>query len=118
MANFRQQKVASEIKRLVGNIINNEIQDPNVPAMCSVISIKVGNDLKHAKVNVSFFEKDLNPDAAIKALNRASGFIRHRLGELMTTRTVPQVSFVYNNAIEHSIKINELLEKVKNENTK
>ena len=117
MANYRQQKVSSEIKRLVGNIINNELNDPRVPNLCSIISVKVGNDLKHAKVDISFFDKDTDPETALKAINRASGFIRHRLGEMMSTRTVPELSFVYNHAIEHSIKINELLQKVKDEDS-
>ena len=115
MANYREQKITSELKRLVGNIINNEVRDPNVPLMCSVISIKVSNDLKHAKVNISFMDKTADPENVIKALNRASGFIRHRLGDLMTTRTVPQLTFVYNQSIEYSIKINELLKKVSDE---
>ncbi len=117
MAKYREQKINSEVKRLIGNIINNEIRDPHVPSMCSVISVKIGNDLKHAKVNVSFLDTEADPKTAIKALNNASGFIRHRLGDLMTTRTVPQITFVYNQSIEYSIKINELLNKVKNEHT-
>ena len=117
MANFRNQKVSNEIKRLVGTIIQNEVRDPNVPHMCSVISVKVGNDLKNAKINISFMDAEIDPKAAVKALNRASGFIRHRLGELMTTRTVPEITFVYNQSIEHSIRINELLQKVKDEDS-
>lgn len=117
MANYRQQKVSSEIKRLIGTIISQEVRDPSVPAMCSVISVKVGNDLKNAKVNVSFMDEQTDSQKAIKALNRAAGFIRHRLGELMTTRTVPEITFVHNKSIEHSIKISELLHEIENENT-
>ncbi len=117
MANFRHQKVSNEIKRLVGTIIQNEVRDPKVPGMCSVLSVKVGNDLKNAKINISFMDANADSKAAIKALNRAAGFIRHRLGEIMTTRTVPELTFVYNQSIEHSIRINELLQKVKDEDS-
>ena len=86
------------------------------PAMCSVISVKVGNDLKNAKVNISFMDEKAEPKDAIKALNRAAGFIRHRLGELMSTRTVPELTFVHNQSIEHSIKISKLLHEIENEN--
>ena len=113
MANFRQQKVTNEVKRLVGGIISKEIRDPAVPSMCSIISVNVTKDLRHAKMDISFFDAKVDAAAAVKALNHASGFIRHRLGDEMSTRTVPEVTFVYNNAIEHSIKINELLKKVK-----
>lgn len=109
MANYREQKVTNEVRRLLGDIISKEVRDPAVPSMCSIISVKVTKDLKHAKVDISFMDKEKDPEAAIKALNRASGFIRHRLGEQMTTRTVPEIKFVYNSSIEHSIKINELL---------
>jgi ribosome-binding factor A len=115
MANFRQQKVENEVKRLVGNIINNEVRDPSVPSMCSVISVKVAKDLKNAKVDISIMDSDADPKKAIDALNKASGFIRHRLGDIMSTRTVPALKFSYNNSIEHSIKINELLSSVKSD---
>ena len=115
MANYREEKVSNEVKRLVGTIINSEVRDPNVPSMCSVISVKVAKDLKHAKVNVSFLDPNADPDKAIKALNRASGFIRHRLGDAMTTKTVPELQFVYNNSIEHSIKISELIKEIEDE---
>ena len=118
MANFRHQKVSSEIQRLVGSIITSEVRDPHVPKLCSVISVKVGNDLKNARINISFMDESTDGEKAVKALNKAAGFIRHRLGEIMTTRTVPELRFVYNNSIEHSIKINELLNKVKNEDNK
>jgi ribosome-binding factor A len=99
----------------VGNIINNEVRDPSVPSMCSVISVKVAKDLKNAKVDISIMDSDADPKKAIDALNKASGFIRHRLGDIMSTRTVPALKFSYNNSIEHSIKINELLSSVKSD---
>ena len=117
MVKYRHQKVSSEIKRLIGTIISTEVRDPSVPAMCSVISVKVGNDLKQAKINISFMDEKADPVSAVKALNKAAGFIRHRLGELMTTRTVPELTFVYNQSIEHSIRISELLHEIENENT-
>ena len=111
MANYRQQKITNEIKRLLGSIISREIRDPAVPILCSIISLEVTKDLRHAKVNISFMDNTNDPNAAIKALNHASGFLRHRLGKEMTTRTVPELTFVYNQSIEHSIRINELLNK-------
>jgi ribosome-binding factor A len=111
MANYREQKVTNEIKRLLGAMISREISDPAVPSMCSIISIKVSKDLKNAKVDISFIEKDIDIEKAIKALNHAAGFLRHRLSEEMSTRTVPELKFVYNKSIEHSIRINELLNK-------
>lgn len=110
MPNYREQKVTKEIKRLLGSIISREINDPAVPSLCSIISITVTKDLRHAKVNISFLDvKKVDTDKAIKALNHASGFLRHRLGQEMATRTVPEITFVYNESIEHSIRINELL---------
>ncbi len=111
MPNFREQKISNELMRLLGSLINREVRDPAIPLMCSIISVKVSKDLKNAKVNVSFICDKNDSKTAVKALNRASGFLRHKLSEIMTTRTVPELKFEYNQSIEHSIRINDLLKK-------
>ncbi len=89
MANYRTQKVNHDIQRLISQIIREEINDPRVSNMCTVLRADVTKDLKHAKVYISTISEDHSLEETVKALNKAAGFIKHRLSETMHTRSVP-----------------------------
>lgn len=112
MANYRPQKVNHDLKRVISEIITNEIQDPNVPSMCSIMNVDCTKDLKHAKVYFSILVQDDKGKKAEVALNRAAGFIRHRLSEVMKTRSVPALKFIEDNSIQYSIDIAKKLDEI------
>ena len=46
----RTDRIASEMKRVISDIIRNEVKDPRIPLITSVTNIKLAKDLKYAKV--------------------------------------------------------------------
>lgn len=115
MANFRTQKVNHDIQRIISKIIRDDVNDPHVPAMCSIIRADVTKDLKYAKVYVSVLGDEEKNESAVKALNKAAGFIKHRLSETMVTRSVPTLKFIVDNSIRYSIDIQQKLEDIEHE---
>lgn len=115
MANYRMKQVNEDIKRIISKVISNEINDPRVPPLCSVIRVDATKDLKSAKVYISVLDNEDKSIEAVKILNKASGFIRHRLSVTMTARRVPELRFINDTSIENSIniakRINEIHEK-------
>ena len=55
MAKHRLDRISEEVKRVVSEIIRNDLNDPRVSTMCSVVSAEVTPDLRYAKV-LLFFE--------------------------------------------------------------
>jgi len=106
------------MKKEISSIIMNEIKDPRVTEMCSVIHVKVTPDLKYAKVYVSVFGSEEEKINSIKGLKSASGFIRKKLGEYMKLRHLPEVHFEIDESIEHGARINQLLGQLKEEEGK
>ena len=51
MAN-RLERVAEDVKREIGRIIQNELKDPRLPAMVSVLKADISSDYRYAKVYV------------------------------------------------------------------
>jgi ribosome-binding factor A len=68
--------------------------------------------MSYAKIHVSALVDPEKFELAIEALKRASGFIRHELGQRLTIRHVPQIIFVADHSIEHSIAIQETLRRI------
>ncbi len=115
MANHRTAKASQEIKRCLSQIIMMDIKDPNVPPLCSIVAVEVSKDMKHAKAKVSVMQDEEKSEAAVNALNRASGFIRHRLNEMLALRNIPSVKFVIDHSIEYSIEIASTIKKLHDE---
>ena len=108
----RRDRVAGEIQRIVSDIITNEIKDPAVPQFTSVVSVEVTADMSYAKVHISTLGTPDQLGGAVEALKRAAGFVRRELGQRMTIRHVPQLVFVADRSIEHSIALQETLKKI------
>lgn len=114
MANYRGGRINEEVRREVSVIIRDEIKDPRMTGMVSITSVKVSKDLKYAKVFVSIFAKsEEEKQETFTALKSASGYVRREVGQRMNLRNTPQIIFELDDSISYSMKIEELIEKVK-----
>ncbi|VYT73541.1 30S ribosome-binding factor RbfA [Clostridium tertium] len=114
MANYRGGRINEEVKREISVIIRDEIKDPRMKSMVSITSVKVSKDLRYAKVYVSIFGKDEEEkNETFAALKSASGYIRREIGQRINLRNTPQILFELDDSITYSMKIEELIEKVK-----
>ena len=114
MANYRGGRINEEVRKEISVIIRDEIKDPRMTAMVSVTSVKVSKDLKYAKVYVSIFGKnEEEKNETFAALKSASGYVRREVGQRMNLRNTPQILFELDDSISYSMRIEELIEKVK-----
>ncbi len=90
----RTDRVADAIQRILAQAVQHEIRDPRV-GMVNVNDVDVTRDLAYAKVFVTFVDDQTNPEEAIEALNKASGFLRSILAKEMDMRIIPRLSFIY-----------------------
>ncbi|MDR0850280.1 MAG: 30S ribosome-binding factor RbfA [Christensenellaceae bacterium] len=104
---LRLDRLNSQLKKDIASIITYEIGDPRL-GLVSVTSVKITPDLKFAKVFVSIFGKE--KDESMKILKSAAGFIRNKLAHSMKIKTVPELTFVLDEGMEHAEKINKIIE--------
>lgn len=114
MANYRGGRINEEVRREISVIIRDEIKDPRMTAMVSITEVKVTKDLRYAKVFVSIYGKsEEEKNETFVALKSASGYIRKEVSQRMNLRNTPQILFELDDSISYSMKIEELIEKVK-----
>ena len=77
-------------------LIRDNVRDPRV-GMLSVTDVEISRDLAYAKVFVSFIgERSQNDiEAALEALNGASGYLRKLLAGSIKLRITPKLQFSY-----------------------
>lgn len=104
------QRVSELIRRELATIIAREMDDPRV-RFVSITAVDVSKDLRNAKVYVTQIDTDDNPAVDIRALQKASGFLRKQLADVVTLKTLPALTFVYDNSIQRGVDLSRLIER-------
>ncbi len=114
MASRRVERVSDLIKQQVSNIISNDLKDPRV-GFVTVTSVVLSRDLRHAKVYISVMGSDEDRERTMEALNRASGFMRTRLGNRIRIRHIPELLFRYDDSYEYAARIAVVMKQIEPE---
>ncbi|MBQ9624767.1 MAG: 30S ribosome-binding factor RbfA [Clostridia bacterium] len=113
MAKIKADKITEEFRRVISEIITNEINDERVHGKCTVMSVNVTPDLAYCKVGVSVLGDDKAKQKAIDGLSHAKGYIKKRLSDIISVRKIPELTFVLDNSIDYSIKISQIIDDLK-----
>jgi len=105
----RSERVAGQLRRDLAKLIQLEVKDPEV-GFVSLSDVEVSRDLSHAKVFITVFEPD-KAKTSLKALRRASAFLRRRLGQKLRMRRVPELHFLHDDSVEQGSHIDQLIAK-------
>lgn len=109
----RTDRLNSEFKKEIYEIIARRLNDPEITEMVSVMKVDVSRDLSYAKVFVSVFSKDPEKSKrTFDAICKNAKKIRFELGGSMRIRTVPELSFVLDGSMEYSDKINKIFAEI------
>lgn len=108
----RMIRISDEIARVVAEVIRSELTDPGINSVVSVIRAEATTDLKFCKVWVSVLGEEEQVEQTMEALRRASGFIRKRVAETINLRQTPEIKFIYDDSIQHGMRMRKLIESV------
>ena len=108
----RRDRLASLIEEIVGELLQHEIKDPRVAGLTSITRVEVSADLSLARLYVSVMGTEEERKETLRALGRAAGFIRSKLGEELTIRHVPEISFELDRSIEQGDRVLALLNRI------
>lgn len=109
----RVDRQTEEIRRGVDSILRNDVKDPRIPEMFSIVKVELTRDLKYCKVWIStMLEGAKEKGDMLKALKNATGFIRRELGRKVFLRSMPELTFILDDSIEHGVRIQSLLNQI------
>lgn len=109
----RSDRVAQELQKEVAVILQREVKDPRI-GMVTVSDVEVSKDLAYAKIFVTFlFDQDeVAVEQGMKALEKASPYIRSLVGKAMRLRIVPELRFVYDQSLVEGMRMSNLVTNV------
>lgn len=117
MGQLRIDKIQELIKQEVSNMILRELKDPRI-GFATITQVEASGDLRHAKIFVSVMGSEEQKIQTLEGLKSALGFIRSELGKRIRLRHTPEITLQLDATLDYSVKIQELLDKVKKEEAK
>lgn len=109
---IKNTRINGEVQKELSTIIRNEIKDPRIHPMTSVMAVEVAPDLKTCKAYISVLGEKEAKEATIKGLNSAEGYIRCQLAKNLNLRNTPEIRFILDESIEYGVNMSKLIDDV------
>jgi ribosome-binding factor A len=97
----------------LSEIVQHGLRDPRI-GFLSFTRVETTEDLRSANVYVSFLDEAQAPET-LEALRHAAGMIRGELMRRIQARRIPELRFVHDRSIAHSVHIAEVLDGLRRE---
>lgn len=112
MAKQRSARLNSLLKEVISEVIRNDVRNPHVNELITVVRVDITNDLHFAKVYISVIGSDMQKEETIKALQSASGFIAVNASKKVTMRYFPELTFILDDSVDKHMRIDHLLKEI------
>jgi ribosome-binding factor A len=107
----RPQRLALQIQHEVSLMISRNMKDRRV-GFVTVTGVFMSPDLRHAKIYVSLMGSENEKKESLEALNHATGWIRHELGQRIRTKFLPDILFLMDTSQEYGEHIDRLIDEI------
>lgn len=107
----RLARVDELLRQEIGQILAKEVQDPHI-GFATVTAVETTPDLRHARVRVSVIGGPAERRAALAALERSMGYVRHELGERLRLRRIPVLHVALDDSAERGTRVMQILDEL------
>lgn len=107
------ERLNHAIQEEISMILMKEVKDQNIKFV-TITGVDTTNDLSFSKVYYTVLDKN-KLDETKEALEKASSFIRTKLASRIEVRHTPELKFIYDTSIAYGEHIDELINKIKEE---
>lgn len=105
----RSRRVADLIQREMAVLIQRLFQN-NEAGLVTVSNVDVSPDLKNARIYFTCMANVLDAHDIEIQLNELTGQFRHELAQVLSLRSVPRISFRYDQALERANRLSSLID--------
>lgn len=109
---IKNTRINGEVQKELSRIILNEIKDPRIAPMTSVVAAEVAPDLKTCKAYVSVLGDEQAAADTLAGLKSAEGYIRRQLARTVNLRNTPEIRFILDQSIAYGVNMSHLIDEV------
>ncbi len=109
---IKNTRINGEVQKELSRIISQEIKDPRISPMTSVVECEVAPDLKSCKAYISVLGDKEAQDSTLAGLQSAMGYIRRELARTINLRNTPEIRFILDQSIEYGVNMSKRIDDV------
>jgi ribosome-binding factor A len=109
---IKNTRINGEVQKELSKIIQNEIKDPRIAPMTSVVAAEVAPDLKTCKAYISVFGDEKAAVDTLAGLKSAEGYIRRQLARTVNLRNTPEIRFILDQSIAYGVNMSHRIDEV------
>ncbi len=109
---IKNTRINGEVQKELSHIIQNEIKDPRIAPMTSVVSVEVAPDLKTCKAYISVLGDEKAAADTLAGLKSAEGYVRRQIAHSVNLRNTPEIRFILDQSIEYGVNMSKLIDEV------
>ena len=109
MPNHNIGRLTEDVKREI-SVAMSQLKDKHISeGIVTVTRVELTNDLSYCKVYVSVLGGGEKRDEAVKVLQKAEGFFKHRINARIKMRKMPELIFLGDDSLDYYEKINDII---------
>ena len=108
----RTDRVAETIRRLISEVVHNQLKDPRAAGFITITKVEVTPDLRLAKIFYSVLGNDKQKKRITGGLKSAKNFIRRYIADKLKMRYAPDILFKMDEALAHRERIDKILDTI------
>ncbi|MBP7205331.1 MAG: 30S ribosome-binding factor RbfA [Candidatus Cloacimonetes bacterium] len=112
MKSHRIPRLQEELKKLANIVISQKLRDPALDWV-TITEVVISKDLRYAKVYFSHYNNPATHDTIREHLIKTSGFLKKEIAGAHIMRTIPELSFLYDETEDRAEKVDILLASLK-----
>jgi ribosome-binding factor A len=114
MKSFRLERLQNEIKKILNSALSTKLNDHRLEWVI-ITAVVISKDLNYAKVYFSHYNNPLGHQQIKELLIIASGFFKKQIAGAKLMRTIPEITYFYDETEERAAKVDALLASVKDD---
>lgn len=108
----KNTRINGEVQRFLAEVIRNEIKDPRINVMTSVVAVEVAPDLKTCKAWISVLGDEESQKNTLEGLKSAEGYIRSLMAKQINLRNTPEIKFIMDQSIAYGVSMSKRIDEV------
>jgi ribosome-binding factor A len=108
---FRPDRVADQVRAELSVLLARDVHDPGI-GFLTITRVLVSPDLQLARVYYTTMGTEQERRATVKALQRATPFLRRQIGQRLNLRRVPVLEFFFDKSVENQERVERLLHEI------
>ena len=114
MKNYRIPRLQEELKKIFNITISQKLGDPGL-AWVNITDVIISKDLRYAKIYFSHYNNPASYQEIREHLIKTSGFFKKQIAGAHIMRTIPELSFFYDDTEDRAAKVEALLAGIKDD---